>query len=173
MGLSNENGKKHVFICYYGGEIAQIGVKVARSLMGINNDDIYILESGQWSMDPEWSSMAKNPYEAPQYLIGMGTLKTGEAVQTMTKSQLTTAMTGEIKICNVLDVRVKADYDAGHIDGAVSASVKENVQKAGKTSVFVLVGDGQGEDVAEAYQKMLGYGVAANQIVVLDGGMSK
>lgn len=108
--------------------------------MGINNDDIYILESGQWSMDPEWSSMAKNPYEAPQYLIGMGTLKTGEAVQTMTKSQLTTAMTGEIKICNVLDVRVKADYDAGHIDGAVSASVKENdgsalkeeVQKAGK-----------------------------------------
>ena len=132
-------------------------------------------------MDPEWSSMAKNPYEAPQYLIGMGTLKTGEAVQTMTKSQLTTAMTGEIKICNVLDVRVKADYDAGHIDGAVSASVKENdgsalkeeVQKAGKTSVFVLVGDGQGEDVAEAYQKMLGYGVATNQIVVLDGGMSK
>ena len=90
-------------------------------------------------------------------------------------------MTGEIKICNVLDVRVKADYDADHIDGAVSASVKENdgsalkeeVQKAGKTSVFVLVGDGQGEDVAEAYQKMLGYGVAANQIVVLDGGMSK
>lgn len=181
VGLSNENGKKHVFICYYGGEIAEIGVKVARSLMGINNDDIYILESGQWSMDPEWSSMAKNPYEAPQYLIGMGTLKTGEAVQTMTKSQLTTAMTGEIKICNVLDVRVKADYDADHIDGAVSASVKENdgsalkeeVQKAGKTSVFVLVGDGQGEDVAEAYQKMLGYGVATNQIVVLDGGMSK
>lgn len=181
VGLSNENGKKHVFICYYGGEIAEIGVKVARSLMGINNDDIYILESGQWSMDPEWSSMAKNPYEAPQYLIGMGTLKTGEAVQNMTKSQLTTAMTGEIKICNVLDVRVKADYDADHIDGAVSASVKENdgsalkeeVQKAGKTSVFVLVGDGQGEDVAEAYQKMLGYGVATNQIVVLDGGMSK
>ena len=51
--------------------------------------------------------------------------------------------------------------------------MKEEVQKAGKTSVFVLVGDGQGEDVAEAYQKMLGYGVAANQIVVLDGGMSK
>lgn len=179
VGLSNTSGKKHVFICYYGQEVAERGAKIARSVMDINNDDIYILEGGQWSMDPEWSFMVKNPYEAPQYLIGMGTLKTGDAVQIMTEDQLKTAISGEINVCNVLDVRTKAEYDASHIDGAVSASVNENdasalkeaVENSGKAAVYVLVGDGQGEDVAEAYQKMQSYGVAANQIVVLESSV--
>lgn len=180
-GVSNISGKKYVFICYYGGEIAELGVKYARTVLGINDDNIYILKGGQWALDPEWSFMSDAPYDAPEYLIGLGTLSDGTAVQTVTASQLKTAVSDDIKIYNVLDVRTAEEYNSGHIDGAVSAPVKADnanalktaVNKAEKNAIFVIADQNNGEDAASAYQKMISYGVSANRIVVLEGGMDE
>lgn len=180
-GVSNVSNKKYVFICYFGGEIAELGVKYARTVLGINDDNIYILKGGQWALDPEWSFMTDESYDAPEYLIGLGKLSNGTAVQTVTSSQLKTAISDDIKIYNVLDVRTAEEYNSGHIDGAVSAPVKADnanalktaVNEAGKSAIFVIADQSNGEDAAEAYQKMISYGVSANRIVVLDGGMDE
>ncbi len=178
-GITNASGKKYVFICYYGGEIAELGVKYARTSLGINDDNIYILKGGQWALDPDWSYMTDAPYDAPEYLIGLGKLSDGTSVQTVTASKLKTAMSDDIKIYNVLDVRTTDDYNTNHIDGAVSTPVradnasalKSAVNKYSKTSIFVIVDKDNGADAASAYQKMISYGVSANRIVILDGGM--
>ena len=180
-GVSNVSDKKYVFICYYGGEIAELGVKYARTVLGINDDNIYILKGGQWSLDPEWSFMSDAPYDAPEYLTGLGKLSDETAVQTVTPSQLKTAVSDDIKIYNVLDVRTAEDYNSGHIDGAVSAPVKTDnanalktaVNEAGKSAIFVIADQNNSEDAALAYQKMISYGVSANRIVVLEGGMDE
>lgn len=158
--------KKYAVICYYGNKYAKKASRDLRAL-GVSADKIYTMEGGMKAWEAANYPLVKNYYASAETVFSK--LKDANSV--------------------VLDARKAADYDAGHIVGAVSAdvdgavsgsdksaaaaNVKAVVDKYGKDKNYYVICYSGNRYAREATQFLKDNGVDEEKIFTLGGDDGK
>ena len=159
----NGTNKKYYLICYSGNRYAKAAVD---SLMknGVKASDALILKGGMKS----WNT--------PSCIVDKHTSSSNfNFANGITVANLKADLAGS-KIYTVLDVRAKADYDKGHIDGAVSTPSDDETAimdavKKNPNGLYVLVCYSGNSKADAARNVMVKNGVDESRIICLEGGM--
>lgn len=158
--------KKYAVICYYGNKYAKKASRDLRAL-GVSADKIYTMEGGMKAWEAANYPLVKHYYASAETVFSK--LKDANSV--------------------VLDARKAADYDAGHIVGAVSAdvdgavsgsdksaaaaNVKAVVDKYGKDKNYYVICYSGNRYAREATQFLKDNGVDEEKIFTLGGDDGK
>lgn len=157
--------KKYIVICYTGNSYA----KAATGLLmneDIANANIQTLQGGM----TEWNT--SNAAYVVKKHISSSKINFANGI---TVANLKADLAGS-KIYTVLDVRAKADYDKGHIDGAVSTPSDDETAimdavKKNPNGLYVLVCYSGNSKADAARNVMVKNGVDESRIICLEGGM--
>lgn len=157
--------KTYVVICYSGNRYA----KVATGLLmnnEVKNEKIQTLQGGMtaWSADNAAYVVEKHT-SSSNFNFANG----------ITVANLKADVAGS-KLYTVLDVRAAADYDKGHIDGAVSTPSDDeeaimDAVKKNPNGLYVLACYSGNSKADAARNVMVKNGVDESRIICLEGGM--
>lgn len=183
----DSDSTKYVLVCYSGKSYAAAATKILKA-EGIKNSNIFTLKDGMIG-ENGWTKTEK--YN--NYIVKTYTSKGGFTFQNgVTVDQLKADVKAEKSIYTVFDLRTIEEYDAGHINGAISTPLSKkadsgnvalendlkpeglaNLQKGIDTNpkgFFVLecYSGNKYANMAVGYLRELG--VSEEQMIVLEGG---
>lgn len=167
--------KKYIVICYSGNRYAQAGTACLLDA-GVNNDNIFTL-GGKDSTQSSEGGMKAWTATYKDYTVAEHTSSKGKYFQnSITVDQLKADLSGS-ELYTVLDVRAATDYEAGTIDGAISApsddaSALKSAVDGNPNGLYVLVCY-TGNSKADAARNILvnSFDVPEDRVIVLQGGM--
>ena len=177
-------GTKYAIICYTGNKYANITASILLT-NGVKPENALILAQDDKTQGANGGMKAWQKYADKGFIVSEVTSNAGVINNGITADDLEKALSNEPGKFAVMDVRAKADYDKGHIDGAylatcpgsgatdvAKAAVGEVVNKFGKNALYVsCCYTGQKcADTADSILKELG--VPESNIIRLIGGMN-
>lgn len=175
---------KYAIICYSGNKYANITAGILLTY-GVKPENALILAQDDKTQGANGGMKAWQKYADKGFIVSEVTSNAGVINNGITADDLEKALSNEPSKFAVMDVRAKADYDKGHIDGAYLATcpgsgatdaartaVKKVVDEYGKDALYVnCCYTGQKcADTADSILKELG--VPESNIIRLIGGMN-